>query len=34
LFTPSGKAQVAPRLAEENNFLDALARESGNLADL
>jgi hypothetical protein len=34
LVTPAGKAQVAARLAEENAFLDALARESGNLADL
>jgi HD superfamily phosphodiesterase len=34
IVTPAGKAAIAPRLAEENAFLDALKRESGDLADL
>lgn len=34
IVTPAGKALIAPRLAEENAFLDALKRESGDLADL
>jgi hypothetical protein len=34
VLTPAGKAQVAPRLAEENAFLDALKRETGDFATL
>jgi len=34
VLTPAGKAQIAPRLAEENAFLDALKRETGDFATL
>jgi len=34
IVTPAGKAQIAPRLAEEKAFLDALRRESRDLATL
>jgi uncharacterized protein len=34
VVTPAGKALVAPRLAEEQAFLDALRRESADLGDL
>lgn len=34
LVTPAGKAQVAPRLAEAQAFLDALARETDNFSTL
>ncbi len=34
IFSPAGKAQIAPRIAEEKAFLDALRRESDNLTTL
>jgi hypothetical protein len=34
LTTPAGKAQLAGRIAEENTFLDALARETENFSEL
>jgi len=34
IITPAGKAQIAPRLAEEKAFLDALQRETKDLATL
>jgi len=34
VLTPAGKAQVAPRLAEENVFLDALKQETRDFATL
>ena len=34
VLTPAGKAQIAPRLAEENAFLDALKRETKDFATL
>ena len=34
IVTPAGKAQIAPRLAEEKAFLDALRRETKDLAAL
>ena len=34
IVTPAGKAQIAPRLAEEKAFLDALQRETKDLATL
>jgi hypothetical protein len=34
IVTPAGKAQIAPRLAEENAFLDALRRETKDLGTL
>ncbi len=34
LVTPAGKAQLAGRIAEENAFLDALARETQNFSEL
>jgi hypothetical protein len=34
IVTPAGKAQIAPRLAEENAFLDALRRETKDLGML
>ena len=34
IVTPAGKAQIAPRLAAENAFLDALRRESKDLGTL
>jgi hypothetical protein len=34
VLTPAGKAQVAPRLAEENAFLEALRRETKSFATL
>jgi uncharacterized protein len=32
VVTPAGKAEIAPRIAEENAFLEALRRETGNLS--
>ncbi len=32
IFSPAGKAQIAPRIAEEKAFLDALRRETDNLS--
>jgi hypothetical protein len=32
VFTPAGKAQIAPRIAEEKAFLDALRRETDDLS--
>jgi uncharacterized protein len=32
VVTPAGKAQIAPRIAEEKSFLDALRRETDNLS--
>jgi hypothetical protein len=34
IVTPAGKAQIAPRIAEENAFLDALRRETKDLSTL
>ena len=34
IVTPAGKAQIAPRLAEEKAFLDALRRETKDLGTL
>ena len=34
IVTPAGKAQIAPRLAEENAFLDALKRETKEFGTL
>ena len=34
VFSPAGKARIAPLLAEENAFLDALRRETDNLSTL
>jgi HD superfamily phosphodiesterase len=34
VFSPAGKAEIAPRIAEEKTFLDALRRETENLSTL
>jgi hypothetical protein len=34
VVTPAGKARVAPLIAEENAFLDALVRETNNFSTL
>ena len=34
VLSPAGKAQIAPRIAEEKAFLDALRRETDNLSTL
>jgi hypothetical protein len=34
VFSPAGKARIAPLLAEESAFLDALRRETDNYSTL
>jgi hypothetical protein len=34
VLSAAGKAQIAPRIAEEKAFLDALRRETDNLSTL